>query len=39
MKGTVMPNIQTFAAAAGRVLIAMIFVMAGLNEISGDGAQ
>ncbi len=35
MKGTVMSNIQTFAAPAGRVLIAIIFVMAGVNKISG----
>jgi uncharacterized membrane protein YphA (DoxX/SURF4 family) len=32
-----MSNIQTFAAPAGRVLIAIMFVMAGLSKISGYG--
>jgi putative oxidoreductase len=35
LKGNTMSNIQTFSAPLGRVLIATIFVMAGLNKISG----
>lgn len=34
MKGKVMLNIQTFSAPVGRVLIATIFVMAGMNKIT-----
>jgi putative oxidoreductase len=37
LKGKIMSNIQTFAAPAGRVLIAIMFVMAGLSKISGYG--
>ena len=33
-----MTNIQTYAAPAGRVLIALIFVMSGLNKIFAYGA-
>ncbi len=37
---TLMARTQSYAAPAGRVLIASIFVMAGLNKISGyEGTQ
>ena len=37
LKGKIMSTIQTFAAPAGRVLIAIMFVMAGLSKISSYG--
>ncbi len=40
MMQTLMAQTQNFAAPAGRVMIASIFVMAGLNKISGyEGTQ
>ncbi len=40
MMQTLLAHTQNYAAPAGRVLIASIFVMAGLNKISGyEGTQ